>query len=273
MLDQLIRDALDSGYAEAAARAQAEQVRRPDWKRRRWGGLWAVALVLAVLGFEVVAVVIEQRQDEPAAAAARSALVERIADATSTYDELHAELSQLRAEVEAIRTSVLEAAGTGQTLVDQLAALGVATGTVAVTGPGVEVVLDDAAEGDVPDDIDQELTRVLDRDLQLTVNGLWAAGAEAVAVNGQRLTSLSAIRSAGDAILVNYRPLTRPYIIEAIGNPSTMSVDFADGEAGRTLRTLQQTYGIRFEVEDVEDLELAAAVVGQLDYVDLEDDS
>ena len=273
MLDQLIRDALDSGYAEAAARARVEQDRLPRRVRRRWPGPLLVAVVLGVLAYAVVALVLEQRQDAPAEAEARSALVERVANATATTDELDAELTELRAEVEAIRTAVLEATGTGQTLVAQLAALGVATGTVAVRGPGIEVVLDDAAEGDVPADVDVELTRVLDRDLQLAVNGLWAAGAEAVAVNGERLTSLSAIRSAGDAILVNYRPLTRPYVIEAIGNPSTMSVDFADGEAGRTLSTLQQTYGIRFSVEDVDDLELAAAVVGQLDYVDLEDNS
>ena len=64
------------------------------------------------------------------------------------------------------------------------------------------------------------------------VNGLWAAGAEAVAVNGQRLTALSAIRSAGDAILVDYRPLTRPYVVVAIGDPRTLQSRFVAG-AGR----------------------------------------
>ena len=49
---------------------------------------------------------------------------------------------------------------------------------------------------------------MLDRDLQVIVNGLWAAGAEAIAVNGQRLTACSAIRSAGEAILVDFRPLS-----------------------------------------------------------------
>jgi uncharacterized protein YlxW (UPF0749 family) len=268
MLDQVIRDALDAGYAEAAARSPAPE---EAGQRRRWRGPVLVALVLAGLAFAVVALVIEQRQDAPAAAEARTALVQRIEDATVTTDELHAALSQLRAEVEEIRTAILDATGTGRSLVDQLVALGVSTGTVAVSGPGVQVLLDDAAEGDVPPDVDQELTRVLDRDLQLAVNGLWAAGAEAIAVNGQRLTALTAIRSAGDAILVNYRPLTRPYIIEAIGSPSAMAVDFADGEAGRTLRTLHDTYGIQFTVEDVDDLELAAAVVAPLDYVELED--
>ena len=82
-----------------------------------------------------------------------------------------------------------------------------------MTGPGLVVRLDDAAgDGDGADvdprtDVDDS-GRVTDRDLQTVVNEVWAAGAEAVAVNGQRLTALSAIRSAGDAILVDFRPLT-----------------------------------------------------------------
>ncbi len=55
--------------------------------------------------------------------------------------------------------------------------------------------------------------RVRDVDVQTVVNGLWAAGAEGIAVNGQRLTSLSTIRHAGDAIVVDLRQLARPYTI------------------------------------------------------------
>ena len=63
--------------------------------------------------------------------------------------------------------------------------------------------------------------RVTDRDLQTLVNEVWAAGAEAVTVNGQRLTALSAIRSAGDAVLVDFRPLNPPYTCAPSG-PDTM---------------------------------------------------
>ncbi len=70
--------------------------------------------------------------------------------------------------------------------------------------------------------------RVLSKDLQVVTNALWEAGAEAISINGQRLTARSAIRFAGDAILVNYRPLTRPYVISAIGDPQNLQVEFAD---------------------------------------------
>ena len=74
--------------------------------------------------------------------------------------------------------------------------------------------------------------RVLDRDLQIVVNGLWAAGAEAISINGQRLTALSAIRSAGEAILVDFRPLSPPYVVSAVGEPTRCRPAFADGPLG-----------------------------------------
>ena len=98
------------------------------------------------------------------------------------------------------------------------------------------------------------------------MNGLWAAGAEAVAVNGQRLTGLSAIRSAGDAILVDYRPLTRPYVVVAIGDPRSVQSRFVSGPAGQALRTLEQAYGITFSVQAVDRQSIPAASSGELRY-------
>src|SRR5207302_160556 len=58
---------------------------------------------------------------------------------------------------------------------------------------------------------------VLDRDLQDVANELWHDGAEAIAINGQRLTATTTIRAAGGAILVDFRPVTAPYQVSAIG--------------------------------------------------------
>ena len=115
----------------------------------------------------------------------------------------------------------LQAQALGQdetSLQTRLAALTLASGAEQVTGPGITVVLDNApgsdgtsADGNPRTDADKDEGTVFSKDLQIVVNGLWEAGAEAIAVNGQRLTSRSAIRFAGEAILVNYRPLARPY--------------------------------------------------------------
>ena len=111
-----------------------------------------------------------------------------------------------------------------------------------------------------------ELGRVLDRDLQLVVNGLWAAGAEAIAVNGQRLSALSAIRGAGDAILVDFRPLSPPYSVLAVGDPTALRAGLLDGSAGQTLRLYREAYKIRYSVEDEPEISLSGAASTTLRY-------
>jgi uncharacterized protein YlxW (UPF0749 family) len=109
------------------------------------------------------------------------------------------------------------------------------------------VRLDDATAGPSPDAQRGGQVaegRVQDRDLQDAVNGLWAAGAEAVSINGLRLSALTAIRSAGEAILVDFRPVSPPYTVRAIGNPGTLQARFVDGQSGRRLSTFSSLYGI-----------------------------
>jgi uncharacterized protein YlxW (UPF0749 family) len=106
----------------------------------------------------------------------------------------------------------------------------------ALAGPGLRVTIDDA-----PGAGSGSLNRVLDRDLQLIVNALWKMGATGIAINGQRLTGVTAIRAAGEAILVDYRPLVPPYAIEAIG---TSSPEPDDNDLIRLLDALQAEYGL-----------------------------
>ena len=102
------------------------------------------------------------------------------------------------------------------------------------------------------------VSRVLDVDLQGVVNGLWASGAEAIAVNGQRLTGLTTIRAAGGAILVDFRPVTSPYEIAAIG-PDDMEQRFNDSPPAKAIRDLANQYGLDFSTRSQDDLRLPAA--------------
>lgn len=114
-------------------------------------------------------------------------------------------------------------------------------------------MVDDAAtSADNSDD------RVLDLDLQILANGLWQAGAEAIAINGHRLSTLTAIRSAGDAITVDYRSLTGPYRVEAIGDPRTLPARFAETPAGAWWTELSRNRGMRFDVSEARTLNLPA---------------
>jgi uncharacterized protein YlxW (UPF0749 family) len=102
--------------------------------------------------------------------------------------------------------------------------------------------------------------KIVDRDLQIVVNGLWQAGATDIAINGRRLTPTSAIRSAGEAILVNYRPLIPPYVVSAIGPDANQIIGrFREGTAGLLLEELEATYGVFWELQTVGEVTLPAA--------------
>ena len=139
----------------------------------------------------------------------------------------------------------------------RLSAAAHAAAAAPVTGDGVRITVNDApSRGGAP------AARVYDRDLQNLVNGLWAAGATAIAVNGQRITSTSAIREAGSSILVDFHPISPPYRLDAVGDPGTVQPRLAESPAGRRLQTLANTYGIRYDVSTAEDLRLPAGSAG-----------
>lgn len=257
LLVDMMTNTLDSGYAEAAARRSGAATQpsagiRPAavGARRR---LTAVVLV-ATLGVLTGTAAAQVRSRQAAAVGVRGQLIADVKHQTASSDQLARQADALRREVAAAQAAALNADAAGRVAARQLAALELVTGVEPVSGPGLLVRLDDA-----PGSRNQSPTpgtqagagRVLDRDLQDAANGLWAAGAEAVAINNLRLTALTAIRSAGDAILVDLRPVSPPYTIQAIGNPDRIGAAFVDGPAGRRLSTYTSLYGLQFTVRTV----------------------
>lgn len=264
LLTNLVEHPVDDGYAEAAAR------------RRRSGdvagGPHRMAMVLLGVGLAglVLAVAAGQiRQDDAALSSERAALAERVGAGETANDALEQQVAALQQEVDRLQSGALAGEDDGGALQAQLEQLEVLTGARAVQGEGIRVVVDDApaGEGDAVDDFG----RVLDVDLQRLVNGLWAAGAEAVSINGQRITTLTAIRSANDVITVNYRPLIPPYDVLAIGDARTLGSRFAEGPGGDWFRTISSAHGIQFSVSTDDELTLPAASRTGLRYVDLGD--
>jgi uncharacterized protein YlxW (UPF0749 family) len=214
------------------------------------------AIALGVVGFVLALGFSARVLNAPVVDGQRAALAERVQQAQQVQAGLEAEVTALRVEVVAAREAELARVIGGAQVAAEVAALELATGYVAVTGPGGAVVLTDARAGDEGGPSDVE--RVLDTDVQRAVNGLWAAGAEAVAVNGQRVSARTAIRSAAGAILVNYRPLRPPYRLEAIGPPGMVPA-FEAGADAAYLRGVATQYGIGFTTEPVGALSLPAA--------------
>jgi uncharacterized protein YlxW (UPF0749 family) len=253
ILDEIADTALEPGYALRAAERGGS---RATGRRALHVGL---ALVLVVAGFVLALTLADVRRSAPEASQARGQLAERVKDRTAETDALSAQVSTLRQDVARARDEELATSREGRQRAETLAGLELVTGAVPVTGPGLRVTVDDAPS--TPEDDDgADLGQVQDRDLQLVVNGVWAAGAEAVAVNGYRVTARTAIRSAGEAILVDFRPIAPPYVVEGIGDPARLQARFLDGPGGRALTTLNATYGIRFSTESVARMTLPAAV-------------
>jgi uncharacterized protein YlxW (UPF0749 family) len=164
-------------------------------------------------------------------------------------DATAAQVSSLSSEIQSAQAAAL--ASQASQLAAELDRLEVLTGEVAVTGPGLVLTVDDApdarsnsAAGDPRDANGFPKGRVTSFDLQILCNGLWQAGAEAISINGQRLTSRSAIRFAGDAILVDYRPLSPPYAITAVGDGRDLQTRFASTSSGPYLKSLGDNYAI-----------------------------
>ncbi|MFE2835170.1 DUF881 domain-containing protein [Streptomyces mirabilis] len=259
LLTNVMDHSLDDGYAEAAARRQTEGAGgMPKTVRAKLG--LAAGLVLAALVVTVGAA--NARIAAPVVAKERQELIDRVERETAAADKLESSVDTLRDDVSARQNEALKnQGGSGQADL-----VGVLSGAVAVHGPGVKLVVDDAKEATEGGNGNPRETsgfsdtgRVRDRDMQRVVNGLWESGAEAVSINGQRLTALSAIRAAGDAILVDNKPLVPPYTVLAVGDGERLSTRFQNGADGLYLHALQENYGIRTAISVEKDVQLSAA--------------
>ncbi len=223
LLVTLRAEALDPSYN--AAHAAGRSRRRP---LVMGGALVAVGLLLGVA-------IAQTWRAAPAAALERADLIARITQTEARMDELRVGEADLTREVRALERSsgVLSAEEA-----ERFATLSLQAGSEAATGPGVRVTLADGSDAGVRG------SRVVDADLRMVANGLWACGAEAVAINGYRLSARTAIRNAGDAITVDYRSLDGPYAVEAIGNAPSLEDCFRTGEGGVWVEGLSQHYGV-----------------------------
>lgn len=250
LLNEVIRKPLDPGYRLAAER-RALDGSRPTTPVRKS----LVLLSAMVLGLGTTAAAMSLRAPQPSVQAARLLLEEQIRDRTADVELLREHAQTLNADIDQLHATAL--AADNSPLVEQLEVDSVASGATAVTGPGLRITLSDVvpAAGAAED----PEGRVLDRDLQLIVNGLWQAGAEAVSVNDQRLTATTSIRSAGSAILIDLVPIIGPYDIEAVGDPQGLQTALARSSAGEYMMSLRNSVGIGVETSSQPALELPSS--------------
>jgi uncharacterized protein YlxW (UPF0749 family) len=239
LLTQLMTNTLDADYEAVAA--GRDRATAPAGAIR---GRIAVFAALALFGGLLGVSALRTEQTAPQRAAERTELIDRIHDGQHTLDSLHEDIAALQAGVTSLQQGLADDVSDDQQVAAQLTELGVSAGTIAVAGPGAENTADDAPASAGPGGV------ILDVDLQALVNGLWRAGAEAIAIDGHRLTSLTSIRFADEAITVNYRSLSPPYVVDAVGDPDSLATQFLDTADGQAWLGLRADFGISFEIVD-----------------------
>lgn len=252
LLRMLSKAPLDADYLPAEEFEHPEE-HPPDTPATK--ALTAAGAV--VLGALLIVSVVTLRQPVAEDANPRAYLLQETEERLEEVGTLSTGVADREQEVRHLQESALARGDDGE--VERLAALNTALGATALTGPGLELVLDDSTRtATVPGNPSSgEASRVKDTDLQIVVNGLWDAGAEAIAINGQRVTGATAIRSGGEAVLVDFRPLSPPYTVAAIG-PERLETDFATTSASRYLQMLTSSYGIRVERRSADSLTVPA---------------
>lgn len=245
LLTTMMERPLDAGYQEAADRRAAAGLPRATSTQT------VLVVVMTILTGFLFAVAAQSLRPKPTAAAAvKKELVTRIEALQQHGTVQEAKVAALGRQVRDYEALALKQSG-GPDLTGTIKDLEVQAAAVPLRGPGVTLTLDDAAAagdeanaGSRPSSGFQE-GRVTAGDLQVVVNGLWGAGAEAISINGHRLSSTAAIRFAGQAIIVDFRPLSRPYVITALGDPQAMQQLFEPSFAGLYLSQLTDQYKIR----------------------------
>jgi uncharacterized protein YlxW (UPF0749 family) len=250
LLPYLTAHALDDDYAVAAAR---RDVAAGPPARRRIGPAGAAAL--AVFAVLAATAAVQTSRDSASHEGERRALVAQVKARKAAVEDDRRAAATLRALNNRLEATGLRNAGSAGEVFAELNLLALRSGTSAVHGPGVEIMVDDAPNAE------SDRFRVQDSDMQALVNGLWRAGAEAISINRERLTSLSSIRHAGRSITVNFTSLKRPYRITVIGDPKTLPDGFARTASGQAWLDLQRQVGLRFSMRTQKSLRVPAAEV------------
>lgn len=184
---------------------------------------WQITLGLALLalGFLIAAQLAAEGPRIRYTTQERSPLIETALELQAQQDRLKAQIVNLGNQIQD-----LEAQGQGTTaavreLNDRLHEARIAAGLIPLTGTGLVLRLADSAQA-VPANANDANYLVTARDIRTVIDELWLAGAEAIAVNGERVTTSTGVLDIGHSILVNSAYLAPPYQVTAVGPPDLL---------------------------------------------------
>ena len=229
------------------------------WFRTRPSWQITLGAALLALGFLIAAQLASQSPRVRYTTQERTPLLETAGELQTQQDDLKARILQLRDQIQGVEGLGAGSADQVRQLNTDLQQARIAAGLIPLTGSGIVLQLEDSQEP-VPPDASQADYLVGSHDIRAVVEELWMAGAEAIAINGERVTPTTAIIDIGPSLLVNSAYLAPPYQVTALGaadlyqrlSTSPGFIDF--------VRARAQRYGIRLSFAEPESVDMPAFV-------------
>jgi uncharacterized protein YlxW (UPF0749 family) len=225
--------------------------------RRQLASLSMIAIVALATGFVLADQVRSQLLTPSNQVARYQALVRSVQELEATNAESRRQIAELRSAIDALESAAAARSSTTQALRGQVADLRGHAGLVAMHGPGVVVVLRNGVAGPGPGG--QTAYLVNYQDVQDVVHLLYGEGAEGIAVNGRRLTPLSAFGgSEGQIVIDQGPPLSSPITVAAVGDRNRMSDSLADPEELPDIRAREVQFQLDLSFTGRPDVQLPA---------------
>lgn len=184
-----------------------------------------------------------------------------LADLVTRQDRENQELSQRVEELTVLIREMRASSDSPESggIRDDINHAALSAGVAPVTGPGLVVELSDADIPDVvPPGLNTEDYIVHQQDVEGVLNAMWAGGAEAVMVMGQRVVSTSSVRCVGPVLVLNGRAFYQPFTIHAIGDAADLEESLDASPAVAAYRNQAEVIGLGFEMEILDQIDMPA---------------
>lgn len=241
--------------------------KRPKSAFRVWSTRVIVFIICVAVGFSG-SIIVQILHTDPRKEI-RSSLAKELTQQTKHLNTLNSEVSSLRVKVENQSKKLANTTKNDTLTYDEMA-----TGTIPVTGPGITLTIanplaanSDTTSGSLPRESSSNIRVVTDGDLQVFIQILWQAGAEAISINGYRLGVQTSVRTAGQTILVGVNQVQSPYKIQAIGDASALASAVGE-KSQRSLYTTLKGAGIYPQITTSKSITLEAASSSEISYAE-----
>jgi uncharacterized protein YlxW (UPF0749 family) len=174
-------------------------------------------------------------------------LLDAASSLQNEQNTLKTQLADLRAQLDEIQRSAATQSGAARDLQTRIDDLKARAGLTERTGDGVTITLDDSRSASAASkDIDKSICHATD--LTDIVNAAWRGGAEAIAVNDERIVGTSSVYCVGSTIMVNGTLLSPPFAIVVIGPQNGLLATYDDPTQLRDIKARRDVYGLGFRV-------------------------